>query len=1453
MKFHYRVLIAVAALMLTAGAAMAHVGPPMEIKLTSEFKPAVAGEPYRGTLTITVTGEADMTNFRLVGASWRQMSVKAPARFMASKGQTLDIEFQATPTDPDQPLMVYFDVGDHAHRKVLDLSPANYARTQQAGETKPAPVMIPNPVPYKPGPDVGVAGIPTPDKDYGDKAMITVHGRFSYLRTDGLRDGARSMRVEARDYDSDSGDELLGYGYTDHDGNYSFTVDGGLAGSGDTPDIYIHFSTQNLKVFVRNPTSDNIYGWSTGVTYNVTASDFDVGSLQPDSEDDHPAIHQFTTGGRIFTWAYNVGGYNLPAFDILWPDGDEGAWFSPGTNNIHISSDREWQEGTLAHEVGHYWDDTFSGLEPFDYCNGWCDTGGCGHCFWCEESPVIAWMEGWAQFFSIASTHDFLDLYGVEPFSQKEAEVLLECGTWGFHDPELTEGFMAALMLDIYDDNLENDPQYPLWHDSTTLGLDEIMIVADNDNPDSPTSFMDAFNARYPALAEWVWQSAANNGYDPDYATPGTVSSLTSSHSTVGDSPDPTIQFNWTRPTDDVSGVDGYGIYLGGAAGMPGATVDLGQVTSYTTPALAPGTYYFSIRSKDRSGRWGSGYASYGPVTIRAAEPADLTYYKTDLSDYTLVPSNETTNTTGEAHVSATLDGNMNTTYLTVRGLNQGDEATTAGFRVGFYYDDDYKYGLSWGVINAGGHYGSANRGPMIVKGGRHTLHAAHDDLNAISEDNEGNNVWGHQFIWTGLNFTAGMQQARATPPYSQAGWDNIVDGSVKWYNVDGLSFTSSAYWSAMVMWPYDTNDNFALRLHEGSTGSEDGYAANVGYSARAAGLLDAVIVNRNVEGSNAYDVGVLNTPNHTGNYTAELVTQTFHSFGDSTTYNMAAGHHLQLFEFWVAAADTGYVSLIVDSEEIVTGLWLDETFGTGPLTGFDDIGLWADGRARMEIHVPDSGYNCLVVYRDPVNGSDSFDFTVEIQQTPPDFMNYWAAGWHAPVVPRPADDGTGALVALPDTLHGNAASTFLNIAVRNESPTGTPNMSAHVYLDDNSYVSLGYGAFGGYVTSLFNWDYALTVRGGRHTFSGRLDYNNTYEEIHETNNNFGEQFVWSPLPMNVATDVNRSFPPTLTAGWDDIPQGTALWYNCDGLRVPRNSYWTALAVMPTLVSADVNVRLHHPAGGTKDGFKSNEGTSGWGPGQSDFVLTNYNVADSTPMDMGVLGQSGSGNYVADMVNSTFMATVGDGSYGPFGLAANQMLNLHEVYLNSGFYTFRLENLSGAVDWGISLMENTTEYGTKSGAMPDGAAWFHGDGQNESITVEAPADGYYCLAVWKVGTTDLAKAGTYNIRTFTGFTPVEDDPSLPQLTRLTGAHPNPFNPQTTLSFDLAKSGPVELNIYNVQGALITTLVSENMGPGRHTVIWDGTDRRGQRVSSDVYLARLVTAEAKEMKKLVLLK
>jgi hypothetical protein len=91
-----------------------------------------------------------------------------------------------------------------------------------------------------------------------------------------------------------------------------------------------------------------------------------------------------------------------------------------------------------------------------------------------------------------------------------------------------------------------------------------------------------------------------------------------------------------------------------------------------------------------------------------------------------------------------------------------------------------------------------------------------------------------------------------------------------------------------------------------------------------------------------------------------------------------------------------------------------------------------------------------------------------------------------------------------------------------------------------------------------------------------------------------------------------------------------------------------------------------------------------------------------------------------------------------------------------------------------------------------------------------------------------------------------DDSELPgdtPQTRLALAqnHPNPFNPQTKISFSLAGQEPVKLAIYDMHGRLVRTLVDELRTAGEHTVVWDGTNDRGQRVASGTYLYRLETA------------
>ncbi len=83
--------------------------------------------------------------------------------------------------------------------------------------------------------------------------------------------------------------------------------------------------------------------------------------------------------------------------------------------------------------------------------------------------------------------------------------------------------------------------------------------------------------------------------------------------------------------------------------------------------------------------------------------------------------------------------------------------------------------------------------------------------------------------------------------------------------------------------------------------------------------------------------------------------------------------------------------------------------------------------------------------------------------------------------------------------------------------------------------------------------------------------------------------------------------------------------------------------------------------------------------------------------------------------------------------------------------------------------------------------------------------------------------------------------------------PNPFNPTTTISFVLPEKTRVTLAIYDVQGRLVRTLVSETIGEGYQARVWDGRDANGNQVSSGVYFYRLTAGDKTPTKKMVLLK
>jgi hypothetical protein len=79
---------------------------------------------------------------------------------------------------------------------------------------------------------------------------------------------------------------------------------------------------------------------------------------------------------------------------------------------------------------------------------------------------------------------------------------------------------------------------------------------------------------------------------------------------------------------------------------------------------------------------------------------------------------------------------------------------------------------------------------------------------------------------------------------------------------------------------------------------------------------------------------------------------------------------------------------------------------------------------------------------------------------------------------------------------------------------------------------------------------------------------------------------------------------------------------------------------------------------------------------------------------------------------------------------------------------------------------------------------------------------------------------------------------LPRGFALTGNHPNPFNPSTSIAFTLPAPGVATIAVFDRTGRKVRTLLSGRLSPGAHTARWDGRDDRGEPVSSGAYIAVL---------------
>jgi hypothetical protein len=89
--------------------------------------------------------------------------------------------------------------------------------------------------------------------------------------------------------------------------------------------------------------------------------------------------------------------------------------------------------------------------------------------------------------------------------------------------------------------------------------------------------------------------------------------------------------------------------------------------------------------------------------------------------------------------------------------------------------------------------------------------------------------------------------------------------------------------------------------------------------------------------------------------------------------------------------------------------------------------------------------------------------------------------------------------------------------------------------------------------------------------------------------------------------------------------------------------------------------------------------------------------------------------------------------------------------------------------------------------------------------------------------------------------------------RLETNYPNPFNPETTLRFELPRASHVSLEILNTQGQVTRTLVNEERAAGKHSLIWNGRDDNGQPAATGIYLVRMSAGDFHRTMKIAFIK
>lgn len=849
---------------------------------------------------------------------------------------------------------------------------------------------------------------------------------------------------------------------------------------------------------------------------------------------------------------------------------------------------------------------------------------------------------------------------------------------------------------------------------------------------------------------------------------------------------------------------------------------------------------------------------------INAIEPDMVATFTPGGWSYPIVPRTTADSNGGYAPLAAAaLPGNVAATYWNWTEWNQSVYSPTLNSPRALVAVDD---GWLWQCFNS--NFGANTwqwcgntGGPDNIKGGRHTVMDRADYLDAEAESNEGNNDWTRQFIWSPYVLSVNTPVTRSyDPPKTSTGYG-------PYYNAEGFQGTTgSQYWHAFAILPTQASDDFDIYLHNETPMNipQQGFGASVASSGFLNGQIDFVILDRNtIPGGTYYASGIdwAGTGNKVVEYDQDhgIVANP----GTNGPYTLAAGNLIELHEIYIASGVQTRIQVHWLSGGADYGLSVHRDPSGFSSKGDYISGGYANnvgpGQDEYVIVSPAAGnWHGIAVWKaQTADLGQSLTYQLIVSQSP-NLTASTPSGWYGPVVPRNTTDATLVSAPLPATLNGNQTTTSYNFSTYNEGPNNAVSpWQTRLYVDDTWYWygnagTIGPGTFQQWINTQQGLDPYSLVRGGRHHIRLDADALNQVTEMFETDNTFVDWFVWTPYDLVNQTPVIRNAPPLKDpVGYTE--------YSVDGFRAaPAGSYWTGVGVLPSSATGDYDVRLHTASTGSKDGFGSWLEWSGDATdGACDFAVVNYNAAASAAYDYGILNWNADGSTCSvQRADAPYWGSMPPGvtRLGPFTLGANEVFDLHEVFLGTGTPVYiGVNNLSGNANLGISAFDGTIPYHVKySGYLANA----NGDGADEHLTAIVPAGQFWGIAVWKSASGDLPKTATYEIVISVGSNPV-DAPVIeapPAKFALAAPVPNPFRSQSEIRFDVPVNGGRSLvAVYDLQGRRIATLAQGEQAAGRHSLSWDGRDSSGRQVAAGVYFVRLESSAVTETRKVTLLR